>query len=177
VLFVPGEAFLAPALEADPRLLEYAAARKVVIATPSTLIALLRTVAFAWTQDALAANAREVFELGRELYNRLGSLGDHVDRLGRSLTGAVSAYNKTVGSLEARVLVSARKLRDLKVVEDDLALPRQVEETPRALSSPELTTSAEEARQIRALPLPGDFLLLDHPDEGDSGTTPGSAAG
>jgi DNA recombination protein RmuC len=152
VLFVPGESFLAQALDTDPALLEHAASRKVVIATPTTLIALLRTVAYAWTQDALAANAREVFELGRELYTRLGALGDHVDRLGRALTSAVGAYNKTVGSMEARVLVSARKLRDLKVVEDDLATPRQVEEIPRALSSPELTAAAEEARQVRALP-------------------------
>jgi DNA recombination protein RmuC len=178
VLFVPGEAFLAPALESDPTLLEHAAGRKIVIATPSTLIALLRTVAFAWTQDALADNAREVFELGRELYSRLGSLGDHVDRLGRSLTSAVGAYNKTVGSLEARVLVSARRLRDLKVVEDELASPNQVEETPRALSSPELAASAEEARQIRALPVLGDALLFGHHDaDGGGATTPGTAAG
>jgi DNA recombination protein RmuC len=177
VLFVPGEAFLAPALESDPMLLEHAAARKVVIATPSTLIALLRTVAFAWTQDALAANAREVFELGRELYGRLGSLGDHVDRLGRSLTSAVGAYNKTVGSLEARVLVSARRLRDLKVVEDELALPRQVEEIPRALTSPELTASAEEAGRIRALPFPGDALLPGYLDVEDAGPAPGTATG
>jgi DNA recombination protein RmuC len=177
VLFVPGEAFLAPALETDPTLLEYAAGRKVVIATPSTLIALLRTVAFAWTQDALAANAREVFELGRELYGRLGSLGDHVDRLGRALTSAVGAYNKTVGSLEGRVLVSARKLRDLKVVEDELALPRQVEETPRALSAPELATAAEEARRVRALPVISDGVLAGYLDGDDAGAAPGTATG
>ncbi|HMA46114.1 MAG TPA: DNA recombination protein RmuC, partial [Frankiaceae bacterium] len=110
VLFVPAEAFLAPALDHDPGLLEHAAVRKVVIATPTTLIALLRTVALAWTQAALADRTREVFELGRQLYDRLGTLGGHVDKLGRSLTGAVKAYNDTVGSLEGRVLVPARKL-------------------------------------------------------------------
>ncbi|MGA4540151.1 DNA recombination protein RmuC [Uniformispora flossi] len=152
VLFVPGEAFLAQALEQEPGLLEYAALRKVVLATPTTLIALLRTVAYAWSQDALADGAREVFELGRELYDRLGNLGEHLDRLGRSLTGAVGAYNRTVGSLEARVLVSARRMRDLKLVEDDLTSPGQVETTARALSAPELVASAEEGNRLRSLP-------------------------
>ncbi len=141
VLFVPGEAFLAPALERDPALLEHAAARKVVIATPTTLIALLRTVAFAWSQDALADGAREVFELGRELYRRLGTLGGHVDRLGRALTSSVKAYNETVGSLEGRVLTTARKLRDLKVVDDELAELSQVDAAPRVLAAPELAAA------------------------------------
>jgi DNA recombination protein RmuC len=127
VMFVPGEAFLAAALDADPSLLEHAAARKVVVATPTTLIALLRTVAYAWTQESLASSAREVFDLGRELYSRLSGLGEHVDRLGRSLTTAVTAYNRTVGTLESRVLVSARRLRDLGVVDDEQNAPRPVE--------------------------------------------------
>ena len=137
-MFVPGEAFLAAALDADPSLLEHAAARKVVVATPTTLIALLRTVAYAWTQESLASSAREVFDLGRELYSRLSGLGEHVDRLGRSLTTAVTAYNRTVGTLESRVLVSARRLRDLGVVDDEQNAPRPVEETPRVLTSVEL---------------------------------------
>jgi DNA recombination protein RmuC len=143
VLFIPGEAFLAPALEHDPALLEHAMARRVVIATPTTLIALLRTVAFAWTQDALADSAREVFELGRELYGRLGTLGGHVDKLGRSLAGSVRAYNEAVGSLEGRVLTTARKLRDLKVVEEELTTLSQVESAPRVVSAPELRAAAE----------------------------------
>ncbi|HKD89692.1 MAG TPA: DNA recombination protein RmuC, partial [Streptosporangiaceae bacterium] len=109
VLFVPGEAFLAPALEHDPGLLEHAMAHKVHIATPTTLVTMLRTAQYAWQQEALSDNARAVFDLGRELYERITSIGKHVDGLGKALTNAVSAYNRTVGSLESRVLVSARK--------------------------------------------------------------------
>jgi DNA recombination protein RmuC len=138
ILFIPGEAFLAPALEHDPALLEYALARKVHIATPTTLVTMLRTAQYAWQQEALADNARAVFDLGRELYERLGGLGRHVDQLGRTLTKAVSAYNQTVGSLESRVLVTARRLNDLGVVDGDLEPLVPVEETTRALSAPEL---------------------------------------
>jgi len=138
ILFIPGEAFLAPALERDPGLLEYALARKVHIATPTTLVTMLRTAQYAWQQDALAENARAVFDLGRELYQRIASLGGHVDRLGRALTTAVSTYNQTVGSLEGRVLVSARRLNELGVVDAELATPASVEQTTRALSAPEL---------------------------------------
>jgi DNA recombination protein RmuC len=140
VLFVPAEAFLAPALDADPTLLEHAATRKVVLATPTTLIALLRTVAYAWTQDALTERTREVFELGRDLYTRLGTLGEHVDRLGRSLGRAVADYNATVGSLESRVLVPARRLAAMKVVEADLVAPAPIETGVRPVASPELFT-------------------------------------
>jgi DNA recombination protein RmuC len=138
ILFIPGEAFLAPALEHDPGLLEYALARKVHIATPTTLVTMLRTAQYAWQQDALADNARAVFDLGRELYERLGGLGRNVDQLGRTLTKAVSAYNQTVGSLESRVLVTARRLNDLGVVDGDLEPLVPVQETTRALSAPEL---------------------------------------
>jgi DNA recombination protein RmuC len=138
VLFIPGEAFLAPALEHDPALLEHAMARKVHIATPTTLVTMLRTAQYAWQQEALSSNARAVFDLGRELYERLTGLGRHVDGLGRALGNAVSTYNKAVGSLETRVLVSARKLNELGVVEAALESPRPVEETVRALSAPDL---------------------------------------
>ena len=120
ILFIPGEAFLAPALERDPGLLEYAIGRKVHIATPTTLVTMLRTAQYAWQQAALADNARAVFDLGRELYERIGGLGRHVDQLGRTLTKAVSAYNQTVGSLESRVLVTARRLNELSVVDGEL---------------------------------------------------------
>jgi len=106
VMFVPADAFLDAALQVDPLLQEAAFAANVVLATPSTLVALLRTVAYIWRQDALAVNARAVADLGRELYERLSTLGGHVDRLGRSLDGAVASYNQTVGSLEGRVLVT-----------------------------------------------------------------------
>ncbi|WP_219504938.1 DNA recombination protein RmuC [Nonomuraea ceibae] len=143
VLFIPGEAFLSPALERDPGLLEYAMARRVHIATPTTLITMLRTAHYAWQQAALSENARAVFELGKELYERLSSMGRNVESLGRSLARTVEAYNKTVGSLESRVLVTARKLHDLGVVDGELATPETLEGVPRPLASPELleTTS------------------------------------
>ena len=149
VLFMPGEAFLSHALEADPTLLEYAAERRVILATPSTLIALLRTVAYAWTEQSLTQSAREVFELGRELYQRLGRLGRHLDRLGRSLAGAVGSYNEAVGSLETRVLVTARRLHDLKVTSEELEGPAPVEQAVRPLAAAELVASAAESRAVR----------------------------
>jgi DNA recombination protein RmuC len=148
VMFLPGEAILSQALETDPTLIEYAATRHVMLATPTTLIALLRTVAYAWTQEALADNAREVFELGRELYGRLGTLGAHVDKLGRALTTAVGAFNNTVGSLESRVLVTARRLSDLHIVEAELDSPAQVELVPRVVSAEELLPSGPGAEIV-----------------------------
>jgi DNA recombination protein RmuC len=142
VLFIPGEAFLAPALEHDPALLEHAIAHKVHIATPTTLITMLRTAQYAWQQEALSENARAVFDLGRELYDRIAGLGRHVDGLGKALTSAVATYNKTVGSLEGRVLVTARKLNQLGVVDAELKPPAPVEDTVRALSAPDLITEA-----------------------------------
>jgi DNA anti-recombination protein RmuC len=142
VLFIPGEAFLAPALERDPSMLEHAMAKRVHIATPTTLVTMLRTAHYAWQQAALSENARAVFDLGRELYDRIGGMGRHVDRLGRALTNAVSTYNQAVGSLESRVLVSARKLNELGVVEAELEPPRPVEETTRAISAAELVTES-----------------------------------
>src|SRR3984893_10338419 len=138
ILFIPRAAVLAPGLAHDPVLLEYALARKVHIATPTTLVTMLRTAQYAWQQDALADNARAVFDLGRELYERLGGLGRNVDQLGRTLTKAVSAYNQTVGSLESRVLVTARRLNDLGVVGGALEPLVPVQETTRSLSAPEL---------------------------------------
>jgi len=138
VLFIPGEAFLAPALEHDPALLEYSIAQKVHIATPTTLVTMLRTAHYAWQQEALSENARAVFDLGRELYDRILGLGRHVDGLGKALTNAVSSYNKTIGSLEGRVLVSARRLNQLGLVDAELQPPTPVEGTVRALSAPDL---------------------------------------
>jgi DNA recombination protein RmuC len=141
ILFIPGEAFLAPALERDPGLLEYALARRVHIATPTTLVSMLRTAQYAWQQQALSENARAVFDLGREVYDRLSGLGRHVERLGRSLTSAVGAYNQAVGSLESRVLVSARRLAELGIVDAELPAPSAVTETARPLSAPELVAA------------------------------------
>ena len=138
VLFLPGEAFLAPALEHDPALLEHAYARRVHLATPTTLVSLLRTVAHGWQQESLTENARAVVTAGQELYARLGTLGTHVDKLGRSLGGAVADFNRTVGSLERTVLPSARRMADLGLAEQPPELPRQVDDLPRQLSAPEL---------------------------------------
>ncbi len=131
MLFLPAESFLAAALEADPGLLEHAAGRQVVLATPTTLIALLRTVAHGWSHEALADQAREVHRLGRDLYGRLGTMATHFDHVGRSLNAAVGHYNQTVGSLESRVLVAARRLKDLSLTDaaadGEIPTPRSVE--------------------------------------------------
>ncbi len=161
VLFVPGESFLSAALEAEPTLIEHAAARQVVLATPTTLIALLRTVAHAWTQEALTDKTREIHELGRDLHGRLASMGGHLDKLGRSLTAAVTAYNRAVGSLETRVLVSARKFSELSVTEDDLPAPATVHEAPRPLTTSELLEAVAEPRAE----LPSAVATPDRPDE------------
>ena len=165
ILFIPGEAFLAPALEHDPGLLEHALARKVHIATPTTLVTMLRTAQYAWQQDALADNARAVFDLGRELYERLGGLGRNVDQLGRTLTKAVSAYNQTVGSLESRVLVTARRLNDLGVVDGDLEPLVPVQETTRALSAPELAVPELTVPELTGPELTGPERAGDGPAE------------
>ena len=142
VCFVPGESFLAAACEADPALLEHAMARGVVLATPTTLLALLRTVALTWQQDALAGSARALLETGRELHRRLGGLGRGASALGRSLHRAVEDYNGLVGTLERRVLVSARRLAEMGLVEEDLPAVEPLLDAPRPLTAPELLADA-----------------------------------
>jgi DNA recombination protein RmuC len=143
VCFVPADAFLDAALREEPGLLEHAFARNIVVATPSTLVALLRTVAYTWRQDALAANAVEVHTLGRELYQRLSTMGAHIDKLGRSLGTAVSSYNSAVSSIESRVLVTARKMSELKVVGpgEQIEPPRQITEFARSAQAAEFADS------------------------------------
>jgi DNA recombination protein RmuC len=138
VLFVPADTFLNAALEQEPALLEYAFERNVVVATPSTLVALLRTVAYTWRQESLARNAQRVLALGRELHNRLATMGGHVDGLGRALNSAVAKYNQAVSSLESRVLVTARRFAELKVTDEELRMPQQVESAARAVQAPVL---------------------------------------
>lgn len=167
VLFVPGESFLSAALEADPNLIEYAAERDVILATPTTLIALLRTVAYAWTQETLADRTREIAELGRDLHERLSVMGGHLDKLGRSLKGSVEAYNRTVGSLEGRVLVTARHFGDLGVTRGSIEAPEMVTETPRPLTAEELLDAVADARPE----LPG----IEAPAEAGDSSDPGSA--
>ncbi|GAB3681992.1 DNA recombination protein RmuC [Angustibacter aerolatus] len=138
VCFVPADAVLAAALDADPGLHEHAMSQRVVLASPATLMALLRTVAFTWQQDALAGNARELFEVGRELYVRLGSLGAHATKLGRSLARGVEDYNAMIGALERRVLVSARRMHDLGLSHDPLDELSVLDAVPRLVTASEL---------------------------------------
>jgi DNA recombination protein RmuC len=155
VLFVPGESMLAPALENDPQLLDDAFAKRVVIATPTVLIAVLRTAAFMLQQASVTDNAIEVSSIGRELYKRLGTMGEHLDKLGRSITTTVKDYNKTIGSMERNVLVSARRLNDLGIVTDELPVLAGVEESVRPMTAAELIAWEEEAigaSTVRSLP-------------------------
>jgi DNA recombination protein RmuC len=140
VLFLPGEMFYSAALEADPSLIEAGVDARVILATPTTLIALLRAVAYGWTQQALTENAERISLLGRELYERIATVTEHWGRVGKNLGEAVGAYNKSVASMETRVLVSARKFRDLKVAgeDKDIADLNPVEALPRDVQAPEL---------------------------------------
>jgi DNA recombination protein RmuC len=162
VLFLPGEAILQAALQAVPDLVEQAAAKNVVLATPSTLIALLRTVAQGWQHEVLNAQAHEVQRLGQELHARLGSMAGHLDRVGRSLNASVVAYNPAMGSLEGRVLVSARRFADLGVTSETLEGPRQVESVTRSLAAPELA-ALDDVTDPSGHPTLDD-LLADHAD-------------
>jgi DNA recombination protein RmuC len=141
VMFLPDESYLQAAHEQDRALVEDAWRANVILASPSTLVALLRTVAATWQQETVAESAREVHALGRELYERIGKVGDHLGKLGRSLNGTVSAYNEAVGSLETRVLVTARKLEE-HGIGGELEMPAPVDRTARPLTAPELVERA-----------------------------------
>nr|WP_300142579.1 DNA recombination protein RmuC [Propionicimonas sp.] len=163
VLFLASDALAAEAFSQLPSLLEYAAEKAVMLATPSSLIAMLKTIAYSWRQAALAESAQEVFSLGRELYDRLGTLGKHFDKVGRSLTSAVGAYNEAVGSIEGRVFPTARKLRELKVTEKDLAPVSASEAAVRPLTSAELVEDAAGVAPMIGRTRASDDLLLERP--------------
>jgi DNA recombination protein RmuC len=144
VMFLPGEAIFAQALDADPALIDDAARRGVMIATPTTLIAMLKTIGYAWSQESIADNAREIHQVATELYDRLATAGRHLDKVGRALATAVGSYNSYVGSLETRVLVSARRLRDLEVGSGPPRTGSPLTEGPRPLSAPELLSDPDD---------------------------------
>ena len=137
ILFLPGEVFYSSALQADPELIEYGVSELVIPATPTTLIALLRAVSYGWQQETIAKNAQAINKLGRDLYKRLSDLTEHWIKVGRSLGTAVDTYNKATGSLEHRVLVTARQLKDLRSgSEEEIPSPDAIDSRPRSLLSP-----------------------------------------
>lgn len=143
VLFLPAETFFSAALEYDPSLIEVGAEQRVILATPTTLIALLRAVAYGWRQETLSRQAEEVKVLGQELYKRIVDMGSHWAKMGRSLSSAVEHYNKATGSLESRVLVTARKFKDVGLVATtiDGEAVESIERTPRMLQADELSST------------------------------------
>ena len=139
VMFVPGEALLNAALQHDPALLEFSMGRGVMLASPLTLIALLRAIAYGWQQETVAKNAQEISDLGRSLYERIAKLAEHFENVGRSLARSVEAYNSAVGTLESRVLVTARRLKDKGVTAaEEFPELQTIDHTPRPLGAPEL---------------------------------------
>jgi len=149
VLFLPGESFFRAAIEQDPSLLEQPAASGIVLASPATLITMLRTIAASWREEQVAQSARAISELGRELYERLGTMAEHFVTLGKRLDGSVQAYNQTVGSFERRVLVSARKFSDhgvstAKGLPDVLAIEKSTQ-PPQTLELPVRSAADHEA--------------------------------
>jgi DNA recombination protein RmuC len=147
VLFIPGDSLLAGALEHDAALMEYAVANKVLLATPVTLIALLRAVAYGWQQEALADNARQIAEVGREMEERVHTFVNHFGKLGRNLDRAVEAFNDAAGSLEHRVLVQTRRFTELGVSETELPAPAPIDKRARSVAgmAPERVLEADDA--------------------------------
>jgi len=167
VLFLPSEAFFVAALEHNPDLYEYAIGRNVVLATPTTLIGMLRAISYGWKQAALAETAAEVFRLGRELHERLGQMGSRFDKLGRAIRSSVNAYNETVATVEGRVLVQARRFRDLQVTEKELEALTSVDEPVRQIQASELVDDAAKVEpmvgrspRVRRTPEPPEVEAL-----------------
>ncbi|GAB3409223.1 DNA recombination protein RmuC [Schumannella luteola] len=169
VAFIPSESLLAAALEHDATLLEYAFGKRIALASPVNLWAVLKTVAFTWQQDVLTDDAKRLFDLSKELYGRLATLSDYADKLGRSIASTVTSYNRFAASLESRVLVTARKLDALdegKVIGE----PKTLDERPSTLSAPELTETL--AHELDALDATLD--RVDEPDPDRAGLNAGA---
>jgi DNA recombination protein RmuC len=158
IMFLPGEMFFSAALEQDPSLIEFGVDKRVIPASPTTLIALLRAVAYGWQQEAVARDAQQIADVGRKLYEAVGKLAEHFDRLGTRLRGSIEAYNDALGSLEGNVLVKARKFKDLQATNGngDIATLPPIDRVPRMLQAPELTgglpfhdEEEEEAEEIQ----------------------------
>ena len=144
VLFLPGENVFSAALQKDPALIDFGVEQRVILATPTTLIALLRAVAYGWREARLAENARQIRDLGRELHERVRTLAEHLERLRQALERSVEAYNQAVGSLEARVLVTIRKFRELGAAAGDEIRPMaMIAQAARAPAAPELQPASD----------------------------------
>jgi len=152
VLFLPGEMFFSAALQQDPNLIEFGIQRKVIIASPTTLIALLKGVAYGWRQEQIAENAQRISDLGKTLYERISTFADHLYNMKKGLEVAIEAYNESIGSLEKRVLVTARKFKDLGAATgDDITTLEPIDKTIRSIQAPDFTQGETDGNQQKNL--------------------------